>query len=125
MPGYEISYEKPDVSFFTVDTQNSGDSTGGSGQTVVANIFFNWESADGGFTGSGEWFTDIPGPTSTFESDQAVKDYLSTPGTNLNSYFEAWQNRLDSMSIVDRSNEVTNFVNALAGGGAGACMTET
>lgn len=132
MPINEISYEKPNVAFFSVDTQNSNNS-GGSGETIVGNTYFEWERPDGlgaagGFTGTNWWGTNIAnGPTAIggFVSDEAVTAHLMDPGKDLSAAFSAWQTYIDSEKETDPSAPyriVLAFMDALTAKNGAGCM---
>lgn len=124
---FEISEDMPYVSFMTVDPQNSDNSGGGDHETTVGNIHFLWNTAAGGFTDTEWWGTGITnGPTAIggFTSDDAVREYLSTPGNNLNDAFRAWQDFIDTQDIWDQPGIVSNFATALEAQGGQNCMME-
>lgn len=130
MAGYGITYnvpeDAPNVSFFTVDPQNAGNS--GDSMTIVGNIYFSWSSAESGFTNTGWWGTDFKeGPTAQsefgFTDDTDVIAYLQA-GNNLDNVFAAWQRYIDSLPIYEQYLVVGNFAETLADDHSGAaCMT--
>ena len=128
MPSYQIRYEAPEVSFYSVPPTNGGNS--GSGQTVVGGVVFTWTDAESGFTGTSWWGTEIEnGPTyiGGFRSDEEVRQHLSTPGASLSEAFVAWQEYIDGLPVWDQGGVVSDFGRALAaqGGGLGrSCMVE-
>lgn len=128
MSSYTIRYQNPEVSFYSVNTFNTGNS--GGAQTIVGNIMFTWNSAEGGFTNTGWWGTSVKnGPTAIggFSTDDAVIAHLGQPGANLNEAFAAWQTHIDGLSPLEQLNVVTGFANQLAAqeNGAGeACIAD-
>lgn len=116
---YEVPQENPDVGFYTVSPQNRNGSN--YEQTVVGDIYFNWDypsstGEGGGFTNTGWWgIDDISyGPTRAygFATESDVKDYAVHNG-NLNAAFQAWQTKIDSMSKTAGMQEVLDFANNL------------
>ena len=93
VPASSESYESP--ALFAADpTQEPA--SGGNGHIVVGGIYFHWDSATGGFSNTGWWGADLNyGPTHSFGTDQAVINYLSFPGNDLDSYFKQWQQEID------------------------------
>ena len=124
---YQKTSDTPDVAFFSVPAANSGNS--GDGEVIVGDVHFGWESAEGGFTNTGWWGTEVPnGPTSIggFTSDDAVTTYLQQSGNTLTPAFKAWQNYINGLDVWDQSGVVDDFCQALltAGNGNGRnCMS--
>lgn len=105
VPASSESYESP--ALFAADpTQEPA--SGGNGQVHVGNIYFHWDTAEGGFTNTGWWGSELNyGPTSEFLSDKAVIEYLQG-GNNLDKYFQRWQEQINS-SGADGRQEALNF----------------
>lgn len=100
-------------------------SGGTSGQTYVKGWYFSWETADGGFTNTGWWATEISdGPTGRderFENDSDVTAFL-LEGGNLDATFANWQTYLNELG--DQALVAFNsFTNALLAEGGGGCAT--
>lgn len=106
VPASSESYESP--ALFAADpTQEPA--SGGNGHIVVGGIYFHWDSATGGFSNTGWWGADLNyGPTYSFGTDQAVIDYLSFPGNDLDSYFKQWQQEIDFQGE-DGKNQALRF----------------
>ena len=76
-------------------------SGGTSGQTYVEGWYFSWETADGGFTNTGWWATEITqGPTAVggFASDDEVTAHIEGGG-DLNGAFASWQDYLNTLGL--------------------------
>lgn len=119
---YQKTSDTPDVAFFSVPAANSGNS--GDGQVIVGNIHYTWNSAEGGFTDSRWWGTEVEfGPTrlGDFTSDEDVTRHLQQPGANLNAAFQAWQNYIDSQPVLEQSGIIDAFNDALVRAGGGSC----
>lgn len=128
---YQKNSDTPNVEFYSVPASNSGNSGNpGEGTVTVGNVYYNWNSAEGGFTDTGWWGTSVSnGPTRMggFNTDDAVADFLSNSANNLNSAFQEWQNYIDSQPVWEQAGIIDDFNQALlvAGNGNGRnCMTE-
>lgn len=119
---YQKTSDTPDVAFYSVPAANSGNS--GNGQVIVGDIHYTWSTAEGGFTGSEWWGTEVKnGPTSLggFNTDQEVTQHLQQPGATLNDAFKAWQNYIDSQPVLEQSGIIDAFNEALLAAGGGSC----
>lgn len=125
---YQKNSDTPDVAFYSVPASNPGNS--GEGIVTVGNVHYNWNSAEGGFTDTGWWGTEVlNGPTHVggFDTDDAVAEFLSNPANNLNSAFQAWQNYIDSRPVWEQAGIIDAFNQALLvakNGNGKNCMTE-
>ncbi len=93
VPASPESYESP--ALFAADpTQEPA--SGGDGHIAVGGIYFHWDTAEGGFTNTGWWGSELDyGPTEGFLSDEAVTEHLKS-GKNLDIFFQQWQEQIDS-----------------------------
>lgn len=103
-------------------------SGGTSGQTYVEGWYFSWETADGGFTNTGWWATDIlQGPTvigGHFTTDAEVTAHIEAGG-DLNEAFANWQDYLNTLgagALAAFNSFTTALANKLEGQG-GNCAT--
>lgn len=122
---YQKTSDTPDVAFYSVPAANSGNS--GGGEVIVGSTHYNWDSASGGFTGTGWWGAneDIgPAHHGGFATDQEVTDYLSEdPTHNLNAAFDAWQRYINSQPDYQEAIIVGEFNQALLDHQGAGCMT--
>lgn len=124
---YQKTSDTPDVAFFSVPAANSGNS--GDEEVIVGNVHFSWESADGGFTNTGWWGTEVQnGPTriGNFTNDSDVTQHLKQPGATLTEAFRAWQIYINGLDVWEQNGVVDDFCQALleAGNGNGEnCMS--
>lgn len=109
VPASPESYESP--ALFAADpTQEPA--SGGEGHIIVGGIYFHWDTAEGGFTNTEWWGSELNyGPTEGFPSDKAVTEHLKS-GNNLDIFFQQWQEKIDS-SGADGRQEALNFYGEL------------
>ena len=124
---YQKTSDTPDVAFYSVPAANSGNS--GDEEVIVGNVHFSWESAEGGFTNTGWWGTEVlNGPTriGNFTNDDDVTQHLKQPGATLTEAFRAWQIYINGLDVWEQNGVVDDFCQAplLAGNGNGRnCMS--
>lgn len=122
---YQKNSDTPDVAFYSVPASNPGDSGGET--VIVGSVHYGWNSAEGGFTDTRWWGTEVPeGPTSItgeFENDAAVAEHIRNGG-NLNDAFAAWQRYIDGLPVWQESGVISKFNQALAEHGGEGCMSE-
>lgn len=120
---YQKNSDTPDVAFYSVPASNPGDS--GGEIVIVGSVHYGWNSAEGGFTDTRWWGTEVKnGPTymGGFFTDDAVELHISQGG-NLNDAFSQWQTYIDSLPAIEQSGVIAQFNTALAKAGGSGCAT--